>query len=55
VFEDLLNPTRRSGEVRAFFEPAAMDEYRDDPKRFKQGLARDVPVIANTLRQRQPN
>jgi hypothetical protein len=38
---------------RQFFDPAAMEEYLDDPNAFKQALTRDVPVIANTLRQRR--
>ena len=36
---------------RDFFDPEAMEEYLDDPNAFKQGLSRDVPVNANTLRQ----
>lgn len=54
MFEDALESYEKEAEkYRQFFDPGAMDEYRDDPNAFKQGLARDVPVIANTLRQRQ--
>jgi hypothetical protein len=42
-----------AAKYRKFFDPDSMDEYFDDPNAFKQGLSRDVPVIANTLRQRQ--
>lgn len=42
-----------AAKYRDFFDSAAMEEYFDDPNAFKQGLGRDVPVIANTLRQRQ--
>jgi hypothetical protein len=38
---------------RQVFNADALEEYRDDPNAFKQALARDVPVIANTLRQRR--
>ena len=54
VFEDAVEGYENEAEkYRKFFDPEAMDEYFDDPNAFKQGLSRDVPVIANTLRQRQ--
>lgn len=44
---------REARKYRDFFDPEAMDEFRDDPNAFKQMLARDVPVIAGTLMQRR--
>lgn len=53
VFEDAVGKYEKEAEkYRRFFNPSALDEYHDDPNSFKQGLAREVPVIANTLRQR---
>lgn len=53
VFEEAVESYEKEAEkYRHFFDPGAMDEYYDDPNAFKQGLSRDVPVIANTLRQR---
>ncbi len=53
VFEKAIKEYEKEADrYRNFFDPAAMEEYRDDPNAFKQGLSRDVPVIANTLRQR---
>lgn len=43
---------KEAAKYRTFFDPEAMEEFYDDPNAFKQGLSRDVPVIANTLRQR---
>jgi hypothetical protein len=45
---------KEAPKYRQVFDPDALDEFRDDPNAFKQALARDVPVIANTLRQRRP-
>src|SRR5207249_3012661 len=42
-----------AAKYRRFFDEEALEEYRDDPNAFKQALSRDVPVIANTLRQRR--
>lgn len=54
VFEDAIESYEKEAEkYRHFFDPEAMDEFYDDPNAFKQGLSRDVPVIANTLRQRR--
>lgn len=53
VFEKAIKLyEKEAGKYREFFDPEAMDEFYDDPNAFKQGLSRDVPVIANTLRQR---
>lgn len=53
VFEKSVESYEKEAEkYRRFFDPDSMDEYYDDPNAFKQGLSRDVPVIANTLRQR---
>ncbi len=53
VFEDAVEFYEKEAEkYRKFFDPDALEEYFDDPNAFKQGLARDIPVIANTLRQR---
>ena len=41
-----------AAKYRAIFDPEGIDEFRDDPNAFKLGLARDVPIIANTLRSR---
>lgn len=53
VFEKAVESYEKEAvRYRQFFDPEAMDEFQDDPNAFKQGLSRDVPVIANTLRQR---
>jgi hypothetical protein len=44
---------KEAPKYRQVFDPDALDEFRDDPNAFKQALSRDVPVIANTLRQRR--
>jgi hypothetical protein len=55
VFEDAVASYEKEAlEYRQFFEPAALEEFQDDPNAFKQALSREVPVIANTLRQRRP-
>ena len=54
VFEKaLVSYEKESEKYRRFFDPAAIEEYLDDPNAFKQGLSREVPVIANTLRNRR--
>jgi hypothetical protein len=54
VFERAIATYEKDAEkYRRFFAPEALDEYRDDPNAFKQALAKDVPVIAGTLRQRR--
>lgn len=54
VFERALSAYEKEAQkYRVFFDVEAMEEYQDDPNSFKQGLMRDVPVIANTLRQRR--
>ena len=53
AFEQALDSYEKEAKkYRTFFDPDAMEEFQDDPSAFKQGLTRDVPVIANTLRQR---
>lgn len=53
AFEQALDSYEKEAKTyRTFFDPDAMEEFQDDPNAFKQGLTRDVPVIANTLRQR---
>lgn len=53
VFEQAIESYEKEAEkYRQFFDPEAMDEYHDDPNAFKAGLAKDLPIIANTLRQR---
>ena len=53
VFEKVIESYEKEAtKYRTFFDPDAMDEFYDDPNAFKHGLSRDVPVIANTLRQR---
>lgn len=55
VFEDAVaSYENEAPKYRRFFEPEALEEFQDDPNAFKQALSRDVPVIANTLRQRRP-
>ena len=54
IFEKAIAAYEKDAEnYRRFFAPDALEEYRDDPNAFKQALARDVPVIAGTLRQRR--
>lgn len=54
VFEtSLVAYDKEAQKYRKFFDAEAIEEYQDDPNSFKQGLMRDVPVIANTLRQRR--
>jgi hypothetical protein len=43
---------KTAAEYKKYFSAAAFEEYHDNPAAFKQTLSRDVPVIANTLRQR---
>ena len=53
VFEKATESYKKeAAKYRIFFDPDAIDEFCDDPNAFKDGLSRDVPVIANTLRQR---
>lgn len=53
VFEKAIESYEKEAvRYRQFFDPEAMEEFQDDPNAFKQGLSRDVPVIANTLKQR---
>lgn len=54
VFEKALTSYDKECEkYHRFFDAAAMEEYFDDPNAFKQMLSKDVPVIANTLRNRR--
>ena len=54
VFEDAVASYEREAQsYRRFFKTDALEEFHDDPNAFKQALSRDVPVIANTLRQRR--
>ncbi len=48
----LASYEREAEKYRQFIDEDALEEYYDDPNAFKQGLGRDVPVIANTLRGR---
>lgn len=53
VFEAAIEAYENEAKkYRDFFDSEAIEEFYDDPNAFKQGLTRDVPVIANTLRQR---
>jgi hypothetical protein len=53
VFDEAIATFEKSAaEYRKYFSAAAFEEYHDNPAAFKQTLSRDVPVIANTLRQR---
>lgn len=38
---------------RPWFNAETLEEFLDDPNAFKQTLSRDVPIIANTLRQQR--
>ena len=54
LFEEAVTSYEKDAEKYSrFFDPEALEEFHDDPNSFKQSLARDVPVIANTLRQRR--
>lgn len=54
VFEKAIEFYKKeASKYRAFFDPKAIEEFYDDPNAFKDGLSRDVPVIANTLRQKR--
>ena len=44
---------KEAQKYRCFFDLEAFDEYHDDPNAFQQALSLDVPVIANTLRNRR--
>ena len=44
---------KEAPKYRRFFDLEDLDEYHDDPNAFKQALSRDVPIIANTLRNRR--
>ena len=53
VFDEAVASFEKTAtEYRKYFSAAAFEEYHDNPAAFKQTLSRDVPVIANTLRQR---
>ena len=55
LFEKAVHDYEKEAEkYRRFFDLEALDEYHDDLNAFKQALSRDVPVIANTLRNRRP-
>ena len=55
LFETAIQDYEKGAQkYRCFFDLEAFDEYRDDPNAFKQALSHDVPVIANTLRNRRP-
>ena len=54
VFQGAIDSYEKDArKYRTFFDLEAIEEFYDDPNAFKDGLARDVPVIANTLRQRR--
>lgn len=54
LFEKAVNDYEKEAQkYRRFFDLEALDEYHDDPNAFKQALSRDVPIIANTLRNRR--
>lgn len=54
VFEKAVASYEKDAvKYRRFFDPDALEEFQDDPNSFKQALSRDVPVIANTLRQKR--
>jgi hypothetical protein len=54
VFESAATSYEREAQAyRRFFDRDALEELQDDPNAFKQALARDVPVIARTLRQQR--
>jgi hypothetical protein len=52
VFEKAVTSYEKEAhKYRPYFKSEALEEFQDDPNAFKQALSRDVPVIANTLRQ----
>lgn len=54
VFEKAMASYEKEAQkYRRVFDQRALDEFHDDPNAFKQALTRDVPIIANTLRQRR--
>ena len=54
LFEKAVHDYEKEAQkYRRFFDLEALDEYHDDPNAFKQALARDVPIIAKTLRNRR--
>jgi hypothetical protein len=54
LFEEAVASYEKEAQTyRHFFTTDAWEEYHDDPNAFKQALSHDVPVIANTLRQRR--
>ena len=54
LFEKAVHDYEKEAQkYRRFFDLEALDEYHDDPNAFKQALSRDVPIIANTLRNRR--
>lgn len=54
LFEKAVHDYEKEAEkYRCIFDLDALDEYHDDPNAFKQALSRDVPIIANTLRNRR--
>ena len=54
LFEKSVHDYEKEAQkYRCFFDLEAFDEYHDDPNAFKQALSRDVPIIANTLRNRR--
>lgn len=54
IFEEAVAAYEKEAQkYRPCFKSEALEEFQDDPSAFKQALLRDVPVIANTLRQRR--
>jgi hypothetical protein len=54
VFEEAVaSYEKEARKYEPYFRREALEEFQDDPNAFKQTLSRDVPVIANTLRQRR--
>ena len=54
LFENAVQDYEKEApKYRHFFDLEDLDEYHDDPNAFKQALSRDVPIIANTLRNRR--
>jgi len=49
----LADYEKEAEKYRHWFESETLAEFHDDPNAFKQMLSRDVPIIANTLRQRR--
>lgn len=53
IFDKAIGDYEKEAEkYREFFHEEALEEYEDDPNAFKQGLSKEMPVIAKTLRQR---